>query len=183
MREYETKRLVLKTLDGTFAEQVLYYFLRNKSFLKKWEPSKGRGYYTLDFQKGILDKEWEDIQDEKMLRLWIFKKEEKDRVIGCISFTNIVKGPFLSCYMGYRLDKDEVNKGYITEAIKKGIDIIFKEYKLHRIEANIMPKNKASIRVVEKFGFHNEGMALKYLKINKKWEDHIHMVLLNHRIL
>ena len=42
-----------------------------------------------------------------------------------------------------------------------------------------MPRNKASLRVVDKLGFYNEGMAYKYLKINDKWEDHIHMVLLN----
>ncbi|WP_330651588.1 GNAT family N-acetyltransferase [Tepidibacter aestuarii] len=70
----------------------------------------------------------------------------------------------------------------MSEAIKKGIDIIFNQYKLHRIEANIMPKNKASLRVVEKLGFYNEGLALKYLKINGKWEDHIHMVLLNDKL-
>jgi len=31
-------------------------------------------------------------------------------------------------------------------------------------------------------GFYNEGLATKYLKINGKWEDHIHMVLLNDKV-
>jgi ribosomal-protein-alanine N-acetyltransferase len=59
---------------------------------------------------------------------------------------------------------------------------MFGEYGLHRIEANIMPRNAASLRVVEKAGFHREGLAKKYLKINGVWEDHIHMVLLNDRM-
>jgi [ribosomal protein S5]-alanine N-acetyltransferase len=59
---------------------------------------------------------------------------------------------------------------------------MFQELGLHRIEANIMPKNKRSLRVVEKLGFYNEGLAYKYLKINGKWEDHIHMVLLNDKV-
>ena len=42
-----------------------------------------------------------------------------------------------------------------------------------------MPHNSASLRVVEKLGFYHEGLAKKYLKINDRWEDHIHMVLLN----
>jgi ribosomal-protein-alanine N-acetyltransferase len=50
---------------------------------------------------------------------------------------------------------------------------------LHRIEANIMPRNQRSLRVVEKLGFVDEGLSRDYLKINEKWEDHIHMVLLN----
>lgn len=61
-------------------------------------------------------------------------------------------------------------------------NIIFDDMKLHRIEANIMPKNKQSLKVVEKLGFYDEGLAYKYLKINGKWEDHIHMVLLNNKI-
>ena len=91
-------------------------------------------------------------------------------------------GAFLSCYLGYKLDKDEINKGYMTEAVKKGVEVVFNELGLHRIEANIMPRNKASLRVVEKLGFYNEGLAYKYLKINGKWEDHIHMVLLNENL-
>jgi len=70
----------------------------------------------------------------------------------------------------------------MTEAIQKGIEIMFNEFGLHRIEANIMPGNKPSLRVVEKLGFYNEGLAYKYLKINGKWEDHIHMVLLNESV-
>lgn len=50
----------------------------------------------------------------------------------------------------------------------------------YTLEANIMPRNRASLKVVEKLGFYNEGLATKYLKmINGKWEDHIHMVLRN----
>jgi [ribosomal protein S5]-alanine N-acetyltransferase len=124
---YETEKLILKVLDKSYAELVVDYYLRNKSFLEEW-------------------------------------------------------GAFLSCHLGYKLDKDEINKGYITEAIQKGIEVMFNEFGLHRIEANIMPKNKRSLRVVEKLGFYNEGLAYKYLKINDKWEDHIHMVLLNDNV-
>ena len=88
----------------------------------------------------------------------------------------------MSCHLGYKLDKDHINKGFMTEAVKKGIEIIFNEYRLHRIEANIMPHNRGSARVVEKLGFYNEGLARQYLKINNNWEDHIHWVLLNDKV-
>ena len=88
----------------------------------------------------------------------------------------------MSCHLGYKLDKDFINRGYMTEAAREGIEIIFNEYGLHRVEANIMPKNPRSVRVVQKLGFYNEGLARKYLKINGKWEDHVHWVLLNDRV-
>ncbi|WP_017210199.1 GNAT family N-acetyltransferase [Clostridium beijerinckii] len=179
---YETERLLLKVLDKSYAEMVVDYYLRNKPFLEEWEPLRGEEFYTKSYQEEQLDKALTDIKNNNSLILWIFKKEDDHRILGSIAFTNIVKGVFLSSYLGYKLDKDEINKGYITEAIQKGIEIMFNEYRLHRIEANVMPKNKRSLRVAEKLGFYNEGVAYKYLKINEKWEDHIHMVLLNDKV-
>lgn len=179
---YETERLVLKVLDKTRADFTLDYFLRNRDFLEEWDAVRCEDFYTKEYQEELLEKEFGNIKNGNSLSLWIFKKDDESRVIGYVAFSNIVRGVFLSCYLGYKLDEDEINKGYITEAIQKGIDIIFNEYGLHRIEANIMPKNKRSLRVVEKLGFYNEGLAYKYLKINGKWEDHMHMVLLNDKI-
>lgn len=176
---YETERLLLKIPDVTQAGQVLDYYVRNQEFLKEWDAAKGEAFYTLACQEKLLAKDLEDLNSKVNIRYWIYKKEDANRIIGTVSFTNIVRGVFLSCFLGYKLDKDEINKGYMTEAVRKGIAVMFEDYGLHRIEANIMPKNLRSLKVVEKLGFHNEGLALKYLKIDGKWEDHIHMVLLN----
>ncbi len=176
---YETDRLVLKTLDGTSAKLVLDYYIRNQEFLDEWEAAKEDSFYTEEYIAAMLDLDVINTEMGSSLRFWIFKKGNEDRVIGSVAFNNIVLGAFWSCFLGYKLDRDEINQGYITEAIQKGIEIMFGEYNLHRIEANIMPKNARSLRVVQKLGFYNEGLAYKYLKIDGKWEDHIHMVLLN----
>jgi ribosomal-protein-alanine N-acetyltransferase len=59
------------------------------------------------------------------------------------------------------------------------MEIVFNDLGLHRIEANVMPKNKPALNLLEKLGYYNEGIAKKYLKIDGVWEDHIHMVYLN----
>jgi len=179
---YETERLVLKVLDKSYAELTLDYYSRNNFFLEEWEAVKSEEFYTRQYQEEQLDTELFNTENNRSFRLWVFKKQDDSRIIGSVGFNNIVRGAFLSCQLGYKSDKDEINKGYITEAIQKGIDIMFNESGLHRIEANIMPKNKRSLRVVHKLGFYNEGVAYKYLKINGKWEDHIHMVLLNDKV-
>ena len=99
-------------------------------------------------------------------------------VIGSIVLNNIIRGAFHSCHLGYKMDQFNINKGYLTEGLKIVIEYAFNVLKLHRIEANIMPHNSPSLRVVEKLVYH-EGLAKKYLNINESWEDHIHMVLLN----
>ncbi len=177
-RVIETQRLLLKALDESYAPRAAEYLKRNKEFLEEWEPRRDETFYTEEYQRGELAREQAEMDEGRMLKLWVFKKGE-DNIIGSLTFGSIVRGAFLSCFLGYRLDKDELNKGYMTEAIRAGIGVMFGEYGLHRIEANIMPKNKRSLRVAEKLGFSNEGYARKYLKINGVWEDHIHMVLIN----
>jgi len=176
---YYTDRLILKILKPKDAALVLDYISRNKDFLKEWETDRPDDYYTLSHQKGLLKRDYRRFKDGQMLRLWIFKKDDPNKVIGTIALDNIIRGPFLSCFLGYRLDRDNINRGYTTEALGELIRIAFDEMALHRIEANIMPRNQRSLRVVEKLGFVNEGLSREYLKINEKWEDHIHMVLLN----
>lgn len=175
----DTERLQIRTINIDIASQVLDYFKRNKDFLEQFEPKRDELFYTEEFQREEIRQDILLQAKGESLKLWIFKKDKTDRIIGNISFNNIIRGPFQACFIGYRLDKDEIRKGYMTEALKVAIEIAFKELKLHRLEANIMPNNKASMSVVEKLDFKNEGLAKKYLNINGKWEDHIHMVLIN----
>lgn len=179
---YETERLLLKVLGPADAALTLDYYLRNRTFLREWEPAREEAFYTLAHQRELLDQDQADFESGRSFRTWIFKKGAEHSTIGTVGFQNIVRGAFLSCFLGYKLDEREICNGYMTEALQKGISIMFEEYGLHRIEANIMPKNKASLRVVEKLGFSYEGRSPKYLRINGVWEDHIHMVLLNDNV-
>lgn len=176
---YETKRLVLKRLDETYAEQVLSYYEKNREFLRIWEEYRPDEFFTLDYQKKRLQRDEKDFAAGTKIRLWIFKKGDEQNIIGCMSFSLIVRGIYQSCTLRYKLDKNELNKGYTTEALQKAIHIAFHEFGLHRIEAPIMPRNEASIQVVTKLGFQYEGVSRKMLMINGVWEDHMRWVLLN----
>lgn len=174
--------LVLKVLDESHAMEVLEFVLRNKEFLEPWEPKRSEEYYTLEYQADLLAKEYSQFRKRELYKLWIFRKEEPDQVIGSLTLSNIVYGVFQSCHLGYRIDQSVQGRGFMTEAVGAVADYAFHELGLHRIEANIMPRNKASLKVAEKVGFYHEGVALNFLRINGVWEDHIHMVLRNERI-
>ena len=96
-----------------------------------------------------------------------------------IGLNNVVWGAFCSAFLGYKLDEALVNRGYMSMAIAIVVQYAFQELRLHRIEANVMPRSGASLRALEKNHFINEGMSRDYLRINGRWEDHIHMVKLN----
>ena len=67
----------------------------------------------------------------------------------------------------------------MKEAIQAAVDFIFKHWKLHRVEANIVPRNQKSIKLISGLGFEEEGYSKKYLKLNGAWEDHVHFVKRN----
>lgn len=178
----KTERLYLNIFNESYANLILHYYIRNKAFLEPWEPKRPPQYYTLEYQKKVLQHDYKLFQSKQMLRYWITKKSNPKYIIGTVCFHNIIRACFYSCFVGYKLDKNEVKNGYMTEALKASINVIFNTYNLHRIEANIMPKNTASLNLVKKLGFKQEGLAKDYVKINGKWEDHIHMTLLNKKI-
>jgi [ribosomal protein S5]-alanine N-acetyltransferase len=182
--ELRTDRLILKVIGPDFARQSLDYYARNRDFLAEWNPSPPPDFYTLPYHQERLRVERDLIAEGRMARFWLFKRTDAAfaTAIGNIAFNNIVRGAFQSCHLGYQLDECEINQGFMTEALQRAIDYAFDDLKLHRVEANVMPRNLRSRRVVEKLGFVEEGLARQYLKINGVWEDHIHYVLLNNNV-
>lgn len=176
---YETKDLYLVLTRPDLSHMIMDYYVRNKDFFAQFDPAREDDFYTEDYQKRIIEDDCRQIENNTGYRFWIVEKNDYV-IIGMAAFNSIVWGPFKSSFLSYKLDKDYLNRGYMTQAVLKCKDIAFNDIGLHRIEANIMPRNKASLRVVEKAGFINEGLSKEYLNINGVWEDHIHMVAINH---
>ncbi len=181
MKCYETERLSLRTITIPDIKNLQAFLVKNKTFLGPWEPLRDDTYYS---EEAILQKIEQEIlldSQEQQLSLYLSRIAEK-QIIGNVTLSNIVRGPFQSCFLGYKMDEEATGHGYMNEAVAKIIEIAFHDLRLHRIEANIMPRNKRSIQVVKKNGFFYEGVSKNYLKINGKWEDHAHYVLLNEEL-
>jgi ribosomal-protein-alanine N-acetyltransferase len=175
----EAKDILLRLPRLSFSHSLLDYYRRNEAFLEEFEPKRAGSFYTCAYQTEQLRKEKAEAENQTAFRFYLFLKTDPQALIGSVALSNIVRGCFLSCFLGYKLDQDHRNKGYMTQAIRSAVRFAFDELRLHRIEANVMPRNPASRRVLEKCGFREEGFSPQYLKINGVWEDHVHMVLLN----
>lgn len=178
----ETNRLFLSSPDHVDAGRVAEYLSRNRSFLAEFEPIRSGEYYTVSGQEKILVRQIESWQNGESCRFYISPKSSQKLVIGFTALNGIFMGAFCSCYLSYQLDQEFQNQGLMTEAVDAVVKYAFSTLYLHRIEGNIMPRNIPSIRVAEKCGFVNEGLARKYLKINGVWEDHLHYVVWNEEL-
>jgi len=64
-------------------------------------------------------------------------------------------------------------RGLASAAVRHIIQVAFGELGLHRIQAETLPHNVRSQRVLERTGFTRFGMAPAYLRIAGRWQDHI----------
>jgi len=70
-------------------------------------------------------------------------------------------------------------RGYMSEGLGLILRYAFKQLKLHRLEANIQPRNRASIALVKRAGFVREGYSKRYLKVCGQWRDHERWAILS----
>lgn len=171
-------RLYVKLLDLSDAEALLQLELSNRNFFQQYSALNDDRFYTLEAQQERIRK---DLEKQALDQRYLFGiyLHDSDELIGGIMLSNVIRGPLQSCILGYSLDHGHNGKGYMTEAVRLMVSYAFNELKLHRIEAGVMPNNIPSIRVLEKAGFHKEGIAKKNVKINGKWEDHQMLAVLN----
>lgn len=175
----QSERLLLRVPQVEMAQAILHYHLHNRAFLKPWNPIVRERFFDLEFQRKKIQSERVSIKRRQLLKFWFSRPQSPEQILGHVSLSNIVWGAFRSCFVGYSVDLDHNGQGLATEALGRVVEYAFWELGLHRIEANIMPRNRASIQVVEKLGFECEGRSPRYLKINGVWEDHFHYVMRN----
>ncbi|HEX6686139.1 MAG TPA: GNAT family protein [Candidatus Limnocylindrales bacterium] len=96
-----------------------------------------------------------------------------DRLVGHVGLGNIVRRAFSSAYCGYWIDSRVAGRGIMPTAVALLVDHAFNVSRLHRVEINIRPENKASRRVVEKLGLREEGYHPNYMFIDGAWRDHV----------
>ena len=101
-----------------------------------------------------------------------FAIEVGGRFAGQVTVNNIVRGSAQFASIGYWLDRSFAGHGVMPLAVALVIDHCFTTAGLHRIEVAIRPENLNSLRVVEKLGIKECGMAPRYLHIDGDWRDH-----------
>ena len=142
--------------------------LRNRAFFEQWEPLRDESWYTLAAQEGDIAAAVEAARADRRYSFGIFAPE----LVGRVALSEVVRGVFHSVFLGYFVDGAVNGRGYATEAVRQAVRFGFEEVGLHRVQAAVMPRNGASVRVLEKAGFRDEGLAARYLCINGVWEDH-----------
>lgn len=96
---------------------------------------------------------------------------------GQLTVGNIQRGALRNAWIGYWVDVAVTGRGVATGALALGVDHCFSTVGLHRLEATVQPDNGASLSVLHKVGFRDEGLLKRYMDVNSAWRDHILLAL------
>jgi ribosomal-protein-alanine N-acetyltransferase len=176
--ELNTERTRLVLLPPSAAAKVARYNRDNREHFAPWDPARPAGFYQESFWVAQLARNIDDFENDRGARMWIVDRED-DGLIGTVNFSNVVRGAFQACTLGYGVHRAREGKGYMYEALREALRYAFADLRLHRIQANYMPENQRSARLLERLGFVIEGRAKNYLLIAGQWRDHILTSLTN----
>lgn len=173
-----TNSLILFRADVASVDVWMDYLVRNLDFHRRWSPLQPESWYEREAIAERMDRTEKRWAAGEEYRFWYALREVPERMIGHATLSNVVRGVFQSCHLGYSQDQEACGKGYMNEALQAVLNFAFTEADLHRVEANVVPANKASLAVLTRLGFRQEGEAKRYLKINGDWEDHLRFAML-----
>ncbi|CAN5826363.1 GNAT family N-acetyltransferase [soil metagenome] len=113
----------------------------------------------------------------RALLKWGIARRRDDALIGTATLFNLDLDNHRA-EIGYGLDRAAWGKGYMNEALQALLAFAFEELALHRIEADVDPRNRNSIRTVERLGFKQEGYLRERWQVNGEIQDSLFYGLL-----
>ena len=148
----------------------------NREFMAPTSPHRDDAFFTEEGQRALVAAALDAHRAGTTLPHVIV---DGDRVVGRITLNEIVRGPFLSCHLGYWVAERDNGRGVASVAVRDIVQVAFGELGLHRIQAGTLQTNVASQRVLQRNGFERIGFAPQYLRIAGSWQDHLLFQLLN----
>jgi ribosomal-protein-alanine N-acetyltransferase len=144
----------------------------SREHLVPWEPSWGPDELSRASYKQRLRHYVQEAREGTGYAFFITRTND-GVLLGGLSLSNVRRGVTQSSSIGYWIGAPYARQGYMTASVRAVLPYVFEFLGLHRLEAACLPNNIGSIAVLERNGFHREGIARSYLKINGLWQDHL----------
>ena len=147
----ETERLALRWLtpaDGP----ALHAIFGDRDVCRYWS----RPALADRAEAAALQQEIEESFGRRSLFQWGVAERATGHVVGTCTLASLSQ-QHLRAEVGYALGRDAWGRGYMAEALPALINFAFGTLGLHRLEADVDPRNAPSVRLLERAGFAREG--------------------------
>jgi [ribosomal protein S5]-alanine N-acetyltransferase len=161
----DASRLSLRWISAADTD-AFYAIYSNPEVMRYWStpPLANR-----EAAANLIKKIQEDWQRRLILK-WGIALRTDNQLIGSVTLFNL-DFTHRRSEIGYALGRDSWGQGYMNEALMALLKHAFEVLDLHRIEADVDPRNFASIRTLEKLGFQREGYLRERWQVNGEIQD------------
>lgn len=172
---------VMTTLDPDRFDDVFHYYLRNRDWFAISFPDLRDDFYNPETFLKAMYKEFTMELTRKHYRLYIFDEADTEfkHILGDISFGNILRYPFDSCTVGYKIDEAVARRGIMKKCLASASNFALEEFKLHKLSAYVIPENEPSVKLLESLDWIFEGIDMEYAYLGGEWRDHYKYSLLS----
>ena len=160
----------VRRLSPSDADLLAAAYNLNRDHLAPWEPVRPESFFTPEGQQAVVESKLA-LLDAGSEVPWVLL--DGADIIGCVTLTGIVRGPFLSCHLGYWIGLAFTGRGLGLAAAGFALHAARTELGLHRVQAATLANNAASQKVLGRCGFEEIGFAPAYLNIAGSWQDHV----------
>jgi ribosomal-protein-alanine N-acetyltransferase len=167
------RRVRLRHLRENDYEEWFEVRTRNRDWLLPWEPRPAGAPYPSEDRASFVARCAMRERERQLGTAYAFGMFVQGSLRGEVTLSGIQRGPFQSSYVGYWIDRMQAGHGYVPEAVVLIFRFGFEDLGLHRMQVSIIPRNRPSRRVAQKLWLRGEGIALRYLEIDGRWEDHV----------
>ncbi|MEB7503548.1 GNAT family protein [Arthrobacter koreensis] len=154
---------------------------RNARWIGPWEATNPLPGTVLPSYTGMVRSLNQQARQDTALPFVITERQGGVRsnpaIVGQLTVSSIIWGSARMATLGYWVDEARAGRGIAPTSVALATDHCFKVLGLHRMEINIRPENRPSLRVVQKLGFREEGLRRRYLHIAGEWADHLSFAL------
>lgn len=161
MNRKTKNRVLIRPPTDDDCEAFIAALRRSRSLHRKWVNP---GIAT----RAAFEKYFPTNQKQRFLIILRTTRE----LVGIININEVIRGNFQSASLGYYAFRPHTGKGLMREGMLLVLKHAFRKLKLHRLEANIQPRNRRSIALVKSCGFVREGFSRRMIKVCGRWRDH-----------
>jgi len=160
-----TNRLSLRWISVADVD-AFYTIYSNPEVMRYWStpPLADRAAATK------LISEIHDKSRRRELLKWGIALRTDDTLIGSVTLFH-PEFTHRRAEIGYALGRAHWGNGYMQETLKAVLAHAFEKLEFHRIEADVDPRNAASIRTLERLGFQREGYLRERWQVNGEIQD------------
>ena len=160
-----TSRLSLRPISAADADDF-YAVYSNPEVMRYWStpPLANR-----DAASKLIDEIQEGFERQELLK-WGIALLADDKLIGSVTLFHM-DFTHRRAEIGYAQGRAYWGNGYMQEALKAVLNYAFETLNLHRIEADVDPRNDGSVRTLERLGFQREGYLRERWQVNGEIQD------------